>query len=68
MPRWEYEIVTVNDDPLYYGDDGSEQAVLEFWGDAGWELVSVLESGLGNKRLTYFYFKRPVMSTEASHA
>jgi hypothetical protein len=68
MPRWEYKIVCFQEEDAYQGDEGSEQAVLAQYGAEGWELASVLETRLGRGHLTYAYFKRPVMSTEASHA
>lgn len=44
--RWEYK--------TEYGDYG--EATLNKWGEAGWELVTVLPADLG--KYTYF-FKRP---------
>ena len=68
MQRWEYRIVCLNEDELFKSDEGSESLVLNKYGAEGWELAAIVESRLDDDPDVYAYFKRPVMSTEASHA
>lgn len=61
--KWEYLIVQVASEEVYVSDANSKMPIdeaLNFFGNKGWELVSVTPNGERmSNRYGCFYFKRP---------
>ncbi len=68
MPKWEYLIVDIREElfkPYQIESTvNSPTEVLNNYGNAGWELVSVTEYGLEEERSHKAYFKRILPDTQ----